>query len=164
MTFFRKESMQRISSPEKLDEYLRVLNPSVWVMLTALIGLIVVFFIWGFTGTIHDVCSTNGVRSADTLTCYVEPQYGMEIRTGMHVIVNGDSSGVVVNVEKEPVTRSEAEKEIGNAFHSATLDLHDWNTRVDIAADGTDSANEVQTAEIVVSEFRPIEFLMGRQA
>ena len=34
---FRKESLDQISSPEQLNDYLRVTNPAVWLVLTAVI-------------------------------------------------------------------------------------------------------------------------------
>ena len=34
---YRKESMDRIQSPEQLNDYLRITNPSVWVVLGAVI-------------------------------------------------------------------------------------------------------------------------------
>ncbi|HAG12584.1 MAG TPA: NHLP bacteriocin system secretion protein, partial [Ruminococcus sp.] len=32
---FRKKSLDRISSPEQLTDYLRVTNPGIWVVLAA---------------------------------------------------------------------------------------------------------------------------------
>ena len=40
-TLFRKEAMERISSPDDLTSYLRVTSPSVWIILTAVIALLV---------------------------------------------------------------------------------------------------------------------------
>ena len=36
-TLFRKKSLDRITSPEQLDEYLHVTSPSVWILLAAAI-------------------------------------------------------------------------------------------------------------------------------
>ncbi len=37
---FRKSSIERISSPEQLNEYVRVSSPGVWMVLTAVIVLL----------------------------------------------------------------------------------------------------------------------------
>ena len=37
---FRKSSIDRISSPEQLNDYIRVTNPSIWVILAAIIILL----------------------------------------------------------------------------------------------------------------------------
>ena len=44
---YRKSSMDRIQSPEQLNDYLRVTNPSVWVLLTAVILLLAGLLVWG---------------------------------------------------------------------------------------------------------------------
>ena len=37
---YRKASVERISSPEQLNDYLRVTNPSVWIVLAAVVLLL----------------------------------------------------------------------------------------------------------------------------
>ena len=39
-SLFRKETLDRISSPEQLTDYLRVTNPGIWVVLAAVILLL----------------------------------------------------------------------------------------------------------------------------
>ena len=46
---FRKSSLDRISSPEKLNDYIKVSNPSVWIILGAVAVLLVAVIIWGAT-------------------------------------------------------------------------------------------------------------------
>jgi len=36
---FRKKSLDRISSPEQLNDYIRVANPGIWMILAAVIIL-----------------------------------------------------------------------------------------------------------------------------
>lgn len=50
---FRSETLQRISSPEQLTDYLRVTNPGIWVVLAAVLALLVGFFVWMSAGTIE---------------------------------------------------------------------------------------------------------------
>ena len=37
---FRKKSVDRVSSPEQLNDYIRVANPSVWMVLAAVVILL----------------------------------------------------------------------------------------------------------------------------
>ena len=50
---FRKKSMDRISSPEQLNDYIRVTTPSVWIVLGALIVLLVGMVLWSILGTVE---------------------------------------------------------------------------------------------------------------
>ena len=38
---FRKKSLERVSSPEQLNDYLHVTSPAVWVVLAAVIVLLI---------------------------------------------------------------------------------------------------------------------------
>lgn len=55
-SIFRQKSIDRVSSPEKLDDYIRVTKPSVWMTLAAVGVLLVGTIVWGIFGelTIHD--------------------------------------------------------------------------------------------------------------
>ena len=52
-SIFRSETLQRISSPEQLTDYLRVTNPGIWVILAAVLALLVGFFVWMSVGTLE---------------------------------------------------------------------------------------------------------------
>lgn len=47
---FREKSLERIESPDQLNTYIKVANPSVWVILSAVIVFLTGFLIWGFFG------------------------------------------------------------------------------------------------------------------
>ena len=53
---FRQKSIDKVSSPEKLDDYIRVTTPSVWITLAAILVLLAGAIIWGIFGevTIHN--------------------------------------------------------------------------------------------------------------
>ena len=50
---FRSKSIQRVSSPEQLNDYIRVTTPSVWIVLIALVVLLVGMLAWGVLGRIE---------------------------------------------------------------------------------------------------------------
>ena len=45
-SLFRKNSVEHISSPEQLNDYLRVTSPAIWVVLIAVIILLAGVLIW----------------------------------------------------------------------------------------------------------------------
>ena len=54
---FRKESLDQISSPEQLNDYLRVTNPAVWLVLTAVILLLAGMLLWASVASIDSFAS-----------------------------------------------------------------------------------------------------------
>lgn len=47
--FFRKESLDHISSPEELHSYLRVTSPRLWMLLSAILVILIGFVIYAST-------------------------------------------------------------------------------------------------------------------
>ncbi|MBO5550463.1 MAG: hypothetical protein J5966_00765 [Lachnospiraceae bacterium] len=58
---FRQKSIDKVSSPEKLDDYIRVTTPGVWITITAFVILLVGTIVWGTFGelTIHNSDGTT---------------------------------------------------------------------------------------------------------
>lgn len=50
-SIFRQKSMDRVSSPEALDDYIRVTTPSGWILLIALAVLLAGVLAWIFIGS-----------------------------------------------------------------------------------------------------------------
>ena len=50
---FRKESLERINSPEELEDYIRVATPSVWLVLLATAILLAGMLAWSVLGTVE---------------------------------------------------------------------------------------------------------------
>ena len=58
---FREKSIERISSPEQLDDYLKVPNISVWVSLLTLFFMAASVIVWSFAGDITTRIKTTGM-------------------------------------------------------------------------------------------------------
>jgi hypothetical protein len=59
-SIFRKKSIERVTSPEQLNDYIKVTTPSVWLILIAMLLLIVGMLVWAVFGKIQ-INSSNGV-------------------------------------------------------------------------------------------------------
>lgn len=58
---YRKVALERLSSPEQLDQLLQVTNPQGWLALSALLALIVAALVWGFLGSIPTEAAGRGI-------------------------------------------------------------------------------------------------------
>ena len=60
-SIFRKKSIDRVSSPEQLNDYIKVTTPSVWLILFATLFLIAGTLIWAIFGKI-EVNTDDGTK------------------------------------------------------------------------------------------------------
>lgn len=49
---FRKKNLDKVNSPENLNDYIKVSNPGMWLIIAAVLVLIAGACIWGFFGHI----------------------------------------------------------------------------------------------------------------
>lgn len=89
---FRQVSLERLSSPEQLDQILRVTNPKAWAGLGAIFLLLITVVVWSYEGSLVTTASGQGVI----------------VRSGgvLNVVSRGD--GVVVSVNVNPGDRLKA--------------------------------------------------------
>lgn len=65
---FRKKSLERVSSPEQLDDYIRVTTPSVWLILLALIVLLAGLLVYSICGTVEGYSKDGTQESIHPIT------------------------------------------------------------------------------------------------
>lgn len=58
---FDRESKDQVKSPDKLNEYIRVSTPAVWLLAAALAVVLAALIIWGTTGSVPVNTKTTGV-------------------------------------------------------------------------------------------------------
>lgn len=96
-SLFRKKTVDKISSPEQLTEYLKVTSPRMWIILAAVIMVLLAVIVWGILGrmeTVKDVrvIVTAGRARIATLDSS-ELERGMVLRIdGQEFKINGTVS------------------------------------------------------------------------
>ena len=88
---FRKKSMDRVSSPEQLNDYIKVSNPTVWMILIAIIIFLVGVCAWVYFGRLETTVSTSGEVLNGTYLAYVKEDNILEIKEGLEVRIDGNS-------------------------------------------------------------------------
>ncbi len=97
-SLFRKESMERIQSPEQLNDYMRVTNPAMWTVLIAVILLLAGMLIWSATAQIDSYASgTAQVQDGTMVVVFDDALQAGNVEAGMTVTV-GDTSSVISGV------------------------------------------------------------------
>lgn len=167
--FFRQKSIEQVSSPEQLNDYIRVSNPSVWMILTAVIVLLTGVCIWGVFGhldtTVGCVCISDGSRNV----VYIKETDMVSLKTnlvssenrkasiteGMCVTVGGQEYEIKA-IGTEPVSVGGDFSEY--AMHIGNLKNGEWVYEATLDAVLPDG---VYAAEIVVGSVKPMSFVIN---
>ena len=87
---FREKSMERLASPEQLNDYLRVTNPSTWIVLTSVIILLVSLILWSNFAVIESSVSGTAQAEGGGMSISFEDQKSAgKVEEGMTVSVGG---------------------------------------------------------------------------
>lgn len=152
---FRKKSLDKVSSPEQLNDYIRVSNPSVWMVLTAVIVFLVGVCVWGIFGHLDTVVKTAGECSGGVVTCYVKESDISALQTGMEITVDG-KKGTVTDIEAVPVEVTEDMDSY--VLYLGELSKGDWVYVIKAQAPVGDGVYEVQ---ITTESVSPMSFVLN---
>ena len=152
---FRKKSLERISSPEQLNSYIRVSTPSVWLLLTAIVILLAGVCVWGVFGHMDTTLPVAAVSRDGTVIAYVREADAAQVAVGSPVILGG-ASGKVVAVNAEPMRVDDTFTEY--MCHVGMLQAGEWVYAVtlDIACE-----EGVHSAQIVIDSVSPMSFVLN---
>ena len=140
-SIFRKKSLEKISSPESLNEYIRVSNPGVWLLLAAMILLLVGACVWGIFGTVESKVTAVAVVEDGQLSLYAS-------RTDADTLKPGAEEKIRIGEEEYSIVLKPGTDE-------------QWEGNVLIAREETALADGIYPAEIVVETFRPLSFVFN---
>ena len=120
---YREKSIQRISSPEQLNDYLKVTKPAVWIVLLSIILILVGFIIWGaLTYISSSVKGTGEVKDGIMTIRFEDETFAENVQPGMTVSI-GDASTVVTSTGYDGN---------GHVFAQAETKLEDGSYQVDV--------------------------------
>lgn len=152
---FRKKSMEKISSPEQLDDYIRVSNPGVWMILFGVIILLIGMCVWGVFGRLNTTISSLAICNNGKTVCYVNQDSLSAIESGTTVVIN-KKEYMVNAIGSEPVKVTNDFDDY--ALHIGNLQVGEWVYEIVIDAELSDGIYE---AEIVTESMAPMSFLLN---
>ena len=158
--FFRREAVEEMASPDDLDKYLRVTNPSVWIVLLAVIALLVGIVTWAAYGTINASITTNAVRVDDKVVCFASNDQADVISIDDDVFVE-NVSGKVASIQEYPYSKDEVKGIVGTDYLTETLMKDKWCRMVTIRVDNPDAIKEKVPVRCVITTDRvtPLEMM-----
>ena len=128
---YREKTLERISTPDQLTDYLKVTNPGIWVILAAVIILLAGVFVWSCTGVMETKAPATVIIREDVAEVAIKD--AKELREGDELRVGGGSYNIA----------SVTEDKFGRRIGVARVELPDG----------------VYEGVVIVEKTHPIEFL-----
>lgn len=154
-TLFREKSLERITSPEQLNDYIRVSTPSVWMLLAAIVVLLAGVCVWGLFGHMDTTLPALAVVQDGTAIAYVHESDVQKISNDASVSV-GNAQGKVRSVSAEPMRVDENFTDYMR--HIGGLQEGEWVYAVTLDADCPDG---VYVAQITIDSVSPLSFVLN---
>ncbi|HEY9647242.1 MAG TPA: hypothetical protein V6C88_12770 [Chroococcidiopsis sp.] len=155
---FRQKSLERLSSPEQLDQLMQVVNPRSWLSLAALGSLVLLTVVWSIVGRIPITATGKGilVRPSNSSSKLVGLIYfdGIErtqIQPGMAVTIIPDGVeqdkilGRVKAVSDSPITTLDAARQ---AKASNLLETESIEVLVELEPNSSTQDSPLQNSSI----------------
>lgn len=174
---FRREALDRMESPEKVDEYVRVSTPRAWMLVCALTLVVIGVLVWGFTGSIAKTVSTQGVifeEYDNDIICLLPVEVAGPFLVGhdAHITLpDGQAfSGTVKGVQEDPWTYEEVQEMARsdwrlNIMWGDTDALYQYPLRISYEGDAQNAygldTRKLVTVQIVTSDVRPIQYVLN---
>lgn len=120
-TIFRKETLERVSSPEQLSDYLRVTNPGIWIVLAAVVVILVGFFVWMSVGVIETTVKVGvSTQNKQAEVAITSAENKMEKDMTLRV---GGKETVILSTETDSYGRTvgKAEVDLPDGMYEGTL-------------------------------------------
>ncbi len=152
---FRKKSLDRVSSPEQLNDYIRVSNPGIWIVLTAVIVLLAGACVWGIFGHLDTTLDTVAVAENGTITVYVKESDMETVKAGQKLTVNGVEYAVA-NISEAPVSVGDNFSEY--AMHLGSFKSGEWVYTITLSGAVDDGTYK---AVIVTDSVSPMSFVFN---
>lgn len=168
-TLFRKASLDRISSPEQLNDYIKVSNPSIWAVIIALCVLLVTVFIWSMIGRLPTNVDVVGVMHNGKAMCYLNMKDVASVKVGQPVKLQGLNndeviSGTIGKVEVTPESETEIAAELKSDYLVESMGINRFAVKVLVTVTVSNSKivdGTLLKVKIITQEKRPIDFLMN---
>ncbi|MCR5735368.1 MAG: hypothetical protein K6G22_12255 [Lachnospiraceae bacterium] len=149
--------LERVDSPDQLDQYIKLANPGVWTILTAIVVLLAGFCIWGIFGRIETRIPAVVISGPSGSFLYVNEQNSARVREGMKVRIRGSESGLQTS---DPVgTQQKVTENISEyARHLGDFRVGEWIYGYRL----TGSLQEgTYSADVIIEEISPVSFVIN---
>lgn len=152
---FREKSIQRVTAPEQLNDYIKVTSPSVWMLLAAVLLLLIGITVWGVFGQLETAVNAAGVSQGGKLLVFVPEADADKIQEGQRVIIDNQEAQFTM-ASAQPMPASACLDAYG--LHCLNMTGDEWVVPLEVDLDLPEGT---YSARIIVDSVNPISFVIG---
>jgi hypothetical protein len=154
---FRKKNMDRVSSPEQLNDRIRVTGFGVWLLLSGILLVLAGIVVWGIFGRLDTTLPVSAITQQGQTVCYVKEQSISQIQVGMAVDAESGST-TVASIAVVPVQVDDQFPEY--LCHVGALTRGEWVYEVTLQ-DALGEEGSIFAAQIVTESIAPLTFVVN---
>ena len=152
---FRKKSLERISSPEKIDDYIKTVNVRLWLVAAACMLVMISLFLWGIFGKIEITQRAATVCENGEAVCYIREENREDVSEKTDFRVNGQLYRIKA-ISDLPQKASEVMPEY--AAHIGLFKEDEWVYAADL---NTDLEDGIYETEVITAAVSPVHLFMN---
>lgn len=152
---FREKSIERVSSPEQLNDYIRVTNPGVWMILAGIILVLAGICVWGIFGRLESYVTVAAITEENRTICYVKETDIAQVSPNMPVRL-GSSEYTIREISFHPVQVDESFPTY--LCHVGDLSDGEWVYEVGLSGTVGEDGGIFQ-ADIITESIPPLNFV-----
>ena len=152
-SIFRQKSLDKVSSPEQLNDYISVTTPGVWMLIVSIILILLGVIVWGSVAELDTTVGAPVIVKDESATFYVKAGDALKVTVGKPVRIS-KVEGKVIGIG---IDSMKAEEVLGDfALNDAGYDddtiVYPVTAKININ-DG------IYRGEIVIDRVSPLSFL-----
>ena len=151
-SLFRQETLDHISSPEELHDYMKVTSPRLWMILAAVVALLVGFIVYASVATLE-----NKLDVKAEVYVYTDPETGERFVDDFMVIIPDEKKDLV---QREMVVRF-AGYEGKIEYIIQDKDATGAHVSFEQPIDASNLEDGTYDAEVVLEQVSPIKFIIN---
>lgn len=155
---FRKKSLERISSPERTDEYIKAVNVNLWMVAAACFLVLSGLLLWGIFGKVPLSVKAVTVCRGGEAICYVAENISEDVSGETDFCIDGKTF-------YREYSSDIPQKAVGAmpdyAAHIAGYNENEWVYAVKLNADTADLADGIYETEVITASVSPLSLLMN---
>lgn len=156
-TIFRDKSIERISSPDQLNDYIRLSNPGVWFILASILVILAGACIFGIFGHIDSSVPAVGIATNGSMVCLVKKEYGDRFTDNMKLKIDDTEYNVALR-DSKPVTVWDTTDPY--ALFLGNMQPGEWVYEIDVDGTFTDGSYE---ATLITEKVTPLSFIFSNK-